>query len=425
MLLIKNGRIINPQSNQDEITDILIIDEIIKDIGKDLPFAANTEIIDAEGMIVAPGLVDIHVHFRDPGFTYKEDIESGAKAAAKGGYTTVVMMANTNPPIDNIETLKYVLNKGNKTGINIMTCAAVTQGLKGVETVDMAALKEAGAIGFTDDGIPLLDEEIVKSALKEAAKIGLPISFHEENPSYIRNNGINEGYASEQLGIYGSSREAEIVMIKRDLALAKEAGAKVVIQHISTKEGVALVRQAKADNVAIFAEAAPHHFTLTEEAVIKKGALAKMNPPLRTEEDRIAVIEGLKDGTIDVIATDHAPHSKEEKERDIKAAPSGIIGLETALSLGIRELVNKGYLTISELIERMSSNPAKLYELPAGNIMIGKSADLVIFDPSVMWVAEEFTSKSQNSPFIGEKMPGAIHYTICKGKVVWHSVTVS
>lgn len=379
----------------------------------------DVEIIDASGMLIAPGLVDVHVHFRDPGFTYKEDIQTGAAAAAAGGYTEIVLMANTRPCVDNEETLSYVLDQGSKTGIHIGSCVNVTRSMAGKELVDMEQLCERGAAGFTDDGIPLMDEELVRQAMLRAAKLKKTISFHEEDPAKITNNGINAGKASAFFGIGGSPREAEISLVKRDLQLALETGAEVVIQHISSKEAVELVRLSKKAGAKVHAEGTPHHFTLTQEAVIEKGTLAKMNPPLREEADRIAIIEGLKDGTIDMIATDHAPHSKEEKAQEITKAPSGIIGLETALSLGIRELVNKGYLTYPELIERMSTAPCRLYGLSGGQIREGGAASLVVFHPKEIWKVEKFVSKAENSPFIGEELPGVVHYTICDGKIVY------
>lgn len=435
MILIKGGYIVDPASGFEGIADILAENGKILEIGPDIrqdvraedegnsagnsSLGKDVEVIHAEGKIVAPGLVDVHVHFRDPGFTYKEDILSGARAAAKGGFTTVVLMANTKPPVDQEETLRYALEKGAKTGIHVESCGNITVGMKGKELTDMDKLVEAGAAGFTDDGVPLMDEALVKRAYEAAARLGKPLSFHEENPAFIQNNGINAGKAAEHYGIGGSDRQAEIWMVERDLALAKGTGAEISIQHISTKEAVELVRKAKKSNPHIHAEATPHHFTLTEEAAIRYGTLAKMNPPLREEEDRMAIIEGIKDGTIDMIATDHAPHSKEEKEKPITEAPSGIIGLETALSLGIRELVDKGYLTMMELISRMSWQPAKFYHLDAGYLAKGGPADLVIFDREEKWKAEEFFSKSCNSPFAGEELPGTVHYTVCGGKVVY------
>lgn len=427
MLCITNGYLIDPKSGLEGYRDILIKNGKIVEIAEQGKFPANYEAgytgyIDAAGRIIAPGLVDVHVHFRDPGFTYKEDIESGAAAAAKGGFTTVVLMANTKPSVDNEETLDYVIKKGKNTGINVHTCANVTKGMKGQELVDMESLSNAGAAGFTDDGVPVLNEEILREALRKAAKLGKPVSLHEENPEYITNNGINAGAASEYLGIGGSPREAEIDMVKRDIEIAAEEESDLSIQHISTKEAVELIRQIKKRSSHIFAEATPHHFTLTQEAVIKHGTLAKMNPPLREEADKLAIIEGLRDGTIDMIATDHAPHSVEEKEKPITEAPSGIIGLETSLSLGIRELVMPGYLSMIELLRKMSTAPAEFYHLDAGYIAEGGPADLIIFDKNAKWqvTREGFASKSCNSPFVGEWLPGVVAYTICDGKIVYN-----
>ena len=421
MLLLRNGYLIDPASGTEGYRDMLIEDGKISRIMPQGTFAAvaQAEEIDLNGQYIVPGLVDVHVHFRDPGFTYKEDIRTGARAAARGGFTTVVLMANTKPAVDNPETLQYVLDKGKETNIHIHTCANVTQGLKGEKLTDMEMLSDMGAVGFTDDGIPLKNEELLRAALQRAAKCHRPVSLHEENPALITNNGINAGKASAHFSVGGSPREAEISMVNRDLQIAIEENADLSIQHISTKEAVDLVRRAKKQSSHIYAEATPHHFTLTEDAVITHGTLAKMNPPLREEADRLAVIEGLRDGTIDMIATDHAPHSTEEKAKPLTEAPSGIIGLETSLSLGIRELVNKGYLSMSELICKMSCAPAKLYHLDAGYLAEGGPADLVVFDPDKEWVVDRFVSKAENSPFVGETMPGVIGYTICGGKIVY------
>lgn len=436
IIYITGGYMIDPASGTEGCRDLILYDgkiaaisepgisfeNLLSKIGiRTEPYAAQVKQIDASGKIVAPGLVDVHVHFRDPGFTYKENIESGAKAAAKGGFTSVVLMANTKPAVDNTETLNYVIEKGKEAEIHIHTCANVTLGLQGQQLVDMERLSEEGAVGFTDDGIPILSEDILRNALICAAKLDKPVSLHEEDPSCITNNGINAGKASAHFGIVGSPREAEIRMVERDLeaALSLSPEANLSIQHISTKEAVELVRQARKKSNHIHAEATPHHFTLTEEAAIVHGTLAKMNPPLRTEEDRMAIIEGLRDGTIDMIATDHAPHSREEKNKPITEAPSGIIGLETSLSLGIRELVEPGYLTMMQLLDRMSTAPAALYHLPAGYLAEGGPADMVIFDRHETWKVEEFVSRSSNSPFAGETLPGVIAYTICEGKIVY------
>jgi dihydroorotase len=424
MIIIKNGLVIDPANGINKKADIIVDKGKIAKIAIENDIEENScEVTDANGCIVAPGLVDVHVHFRDPGFTYKEDIETGAKAALKGGFTSVVLMANTKPPLDNEETLKYVIDKGKTTDLKVYTCATVTKGMKGQELTDMANLLKNGAVGFTDDGIPIMDEELMTSAMEKTASLNVPISLHEENPTLISNNGVNCGKASEYYNIGGSPREAEISLIERDLKIALATGACLNIQHISTKEGVELVRGAKrhakshANN--IHAEATPHHFSLTEDAVIEHGTLAKMNPPLREESDRRAIIEGLKDGTIDIIATDHAPHSKEEKEKPITQAPSGIIGLETALALGITNLTSKGEISLERLIECMSLNPATMYGLNAGTLTVGGDADIVIFNPNETYIPKDYASKSSNSPFTGQRLKGKVKYTIVNGKVVY------
>lgn len=437
MLLLKNGFVYDPASGLCGKRDILIRDGIIEAV--DAPGELTDEaleaylehvqenglrdlkVLDLEGFQIAPGLVDVHVHFREPGFTYKEDIQSGAKAAAKGGFTTVVLMANTKPAVDNIGTLQYVLEKGKQTDIHVESCGTITLGLKGEKLTDMEMLRRAGAVGFTDDGIPLLDADLAERAMKEAVRMDVPLSFHEENPAYIENNGVNKGAASAHFGIGGSDRQAEISLVERDVALAAQTMARINIQHISTKEAVELVREGKKQNPFICAEAAPHHFSLTEEAVIKYGTLAKMNPPLREEADRMAVIKGLADGTIDFIATDHAPHSEEEKAQDITKAPSGIIGLETALALGITNLVREGHLSMMELLAKMTCNPAKFYKLNAGEIKAGAPADFVVFREDEPFTVGDFASKSKNSPFAGQTLYGKIQYTICSGRVIYEN----
>lgn len=419
MILIKGGRVIDPEEKSERSADVVTEDGIIKAIGSFQDDGTYETVIYADGCVVAPGLVDVHVHFRDPGLTYKEDIQTGAAAAAAGGFTTVVCMANTRPPVDDIKTLRHVLEEGKKTGIHVLAACAVTMGMKGKELTDMEDLRAAGAAGFTDDGIPLMDEKLLERAMEQAAALDVPVSLHEEDPSYIKNNGINHGAVSDKLGIYGSPAIAEESLVRRDCELAVRTGARVNIQHISSAGGVEAVRMAKRRGGSVWAEVTPHHFTLTEEAVLTYGTLAKMNPPLRTEEDRLALIRGLQDGTIDMIATDHAPHSKEEKEKPLTEAPSGITGLETSLALGVTELVDKGYLTLPCLMEKMSLNPARLYGLDCGRMKAGAPADLVIFDPEEEFTVEKFFSRACNSPFKGWKLKGKVRCTICGGSVVY------
>lgn len=419
MILIKNGRVIDPKTNRDEVLDIIIKDDIIYKIGKFEEQDSYEEIIDAKGKIVSPGLIDVHVHFRDPGFTYKEDIQTGADSAARGGFTTVVCMANTKPVVDNEDTLKYIIEEAKKAKINVLQVASVSKDFKGKELVDMEYLKSIGAVGFSDDGIPLMDSKLVLEAMMKVKNLDLPISLHEEDSTLISNSGINQGKVSQKLGIGGAPNVAEDVMVARDCMLALNTGAKVNIQHISSGNSVDMVRLAKQLGANVTAEASPHHFTLTEEAILKYGTLAKMNPPIRTEEDKNKIIEGLKDDTIGIIATDHAPHSTEEKERKLLNAPSGIIGLETSLALGITNLVKAGHLTIIKLLEKMTINPAKLYNLRVGFIGEGAKADLIIFDADEAWTVSDFLSKASNSPFKGETLFGKVKYTICNGNIVY------
>lgn len=420
-ILIKNGILVHPERNTMEAKSLVIEEGKIKETGEGYEESDFGQVIDASGMMIAPGLIDVHVHFRDPGFTHKEDTLSGAEAAKKGGFTTIITMANTKPAVDNIETLEYLKEKGEKTGIHIIPSAAISMGLKGEELVDMDELKAHGAVGFTDDGIPLMSETLVMEAMRRAKRLDVPLSFHEEDKNFIETAGVNKGKISEKLGLGGASAIAEDILVARDGMLALETGAKVNIQHISSKNSVELVRMYKKMGANLYAEATPHHFSLTEEAVLEHGTLAKMNPPLRTEEDRKAIIDGLKDGTIDLIATDHAPHAKEEKEQPFSKAPSGIIGLETSLALGITNLVLAGHLTMPELIAKMTCNPANLYNLDYGTLEVGKCADLVIFNPNETFTVDHFISRSQNSPFLGAKLNGKIYYTICNGKIVYQA----
>lgn len=417
-MIIRNSTVLDPASGLYAKRDIRTEKGRIQEVAEVLTPAEGEEVLDASGLTTAPGLIDTHVHFRDPGFTYKETLHTGALAAAAGGFTSVICMANTSPVVDQVSVLQDILERAKKETIHIYQAASVSLGLKGQDTVDMTALKEAGACGFTDDGIPLTNAAFCYEAMCQAAKLNLPISLHEEDPSFIRNNGISHGEISGRLGVYGSPSIAEESLVARDCLLALKSGADVVIQHISSGLSVELVRTFRKLGAKLHAEATPHHFTLTEEALLEHGSLAKMNPPLRTEEDRQAIIRGLADGTIDLIATDHAPHSAEEKARPLTAAPSGIIGLETSLALGITSLVRPGHLTLPQLLEKMTVNPARLYHLSAGRIAPGMPADLVLFDPDEAWTPQTYASLSSNSPFTGKKLFGKVKYTICEGKIV-------
>ena len=421
MLLIRNGRVVDPVTETDDILDVLVEGNTIRQVGRELT-ADGAKVLDASGLVVAPGLMDAHVHFRDPGFTDKEDIFTGAAAAARGGFTTVVCMANTKPVVDSPETLAYIQQRGEQTGINLLQASSITRDLKGRELVDMEAMAAAGAAGFTDDGIPLMDEKILLEAMQRAADLDLPVSLHEEDPLFIHGAGVNDGEAARQLGYGGASRTAENVMAARDSMIALHTGASVCIQHISAAESVEIVRAAKKMGADVHAEATPHHFTLTEEAVLKYGTLARMNPPLRTETDRQAIIEGIKDGTIDMIVTDHAPHTKAEKARPIDQAPSGITGLETSLGLGIMSLVQPGHISLMQLIRLMSTNPARFYRMIPGSVSAGAPADLVIFGENEQWTVDKFASKAENSPFKGWTLPGRVHFTICGGEIIYEGV---
>ena len=404
-MLIKNGFLIDPATKKSGNYDIRIKNGIITEIGNTLSPAPNEQVTDAAGLTVAPGLIDTHIHFRDPGFTYKENIHTGSQAAAAGGFTSVICMANTSPVVDNTETLTDILERATDEKIHVYQAASVSHKLRGEEMTDMEALKTAGACGFTDDGIPLKNAAFLYEAMEKSKQLNVPISLHEEDPSFIKNNGV-----------------AEESLVARDCMIALHSGADVVMQHISSGRSVDIIRHFKSLGANIHTEATPHHFTLTDEAVLTYGTLAKMNPPLRSEADRQAIIAGLADGTIDIIATDHAPHSKEEKERSITAAPSGIIGLETSLALGITSLVRKGHLSLMQLLEKMTINPARLYHLDGGKIEKGAPADLVIFDPEAKWIPEFFASMSSNSPFIGWELYGKVKMTVCGGEIVYTAI---
>lgn len=420
MLLVKNGRVVDPQSGLDKVCDLLIDGKKIIKID-DVITEDVEQVIDATGLVVAPGLVDVHVHFREPGQTHKEDIHTGALAAAAGGFTSVVMMANTSPTISTVETLKEVLESAKKEAIHIYSVATITDHFDGQNLTDFPALLEAGAVAFSDDGIPLTNAGVVRKAMKLAKAHDCLISLHEEDPDLNGILGLNEQVAEKHFHVCGATGVAEYSMVARDVMIAYETGARVHIQHLSKAESVKVVEFAQGLGAKVTAEVAPQHFSRTEDLLLTKGANAKMNPPLRLESDRLAVIEGLKSGVITVIATDHAPHHADEKNvEDVTQAPSGMTGLETSLSLGLTHLVEGGHLCLMQLLEKMTINPAKLYGLDAGYLAENGPADLVVFDPHAdRLVTADFASKSANSPFVGDKLKGEVHYTISNGKIVF------
>lgn len=420
MVVIKNGRVMDPKTGLDQVCDLRIEGKKIVEIAENLP-TDGQEVLDATGLVVAPGLIDVHVHFREPGQTHKEDIHTGALAAAAGGFTRVVMMANTNPTISDITTLEEVLASAAKENLHIHTVATVTKNFDGQHLTDFEGLLKAGAVGFSDDGIPLQSTKVVRQALEEAKRLGTFISLHEEDPELNGILGLNENIAKEHFHVCGATGVAEYSMAARDAMIAHATGAHLHIQHLSKEESVKVVEFAQGLGAHVTAEVAPQHFSKTENLLLIKGSNAKMNPPLRLESDRLAVIEGLKSGVISVIATDHAPHHADEKNvPDITKAPSGMTGLETSLSLGLTYLVHAGHLSLMHLLEKMSYNPARLYDFDAGYIAVDGPADLTIFDPEAdRLVSDHFASKAGNSPFVGEILKGKVAYTICDGQVIF------
>ena len=421
MKLIKNGRVIDPKSQFDARADILIDGQKIIAIGQDLT-QADAEIIDATGKIVAPGLIDGHVHFREPGQTHKEDIHTGSLSAARGGFTTVVMMANTNPTVSTVETLTEVLSSAAREKIHVKSVATITDQFDGQTLTDFESLLKAGAAGFSDDGIPFTDAGRVRRAMQKAASFDTILVLHEEDPQLTGVLGINDGAIAHQCGVIGAPTVSEYSMVARDAMLALDTKARVHFQHLSAGESVDVIRFAKSLGAQVTAEVTPQHFSITEDAILTHGTTAKLNPPLRRSSDIEKLIVGLQDGTIDVIATDHAPHTHAEKDQEFTKAPSGMIGLETSLSLGLTHLVAPGHLSLMSLLEKMTSNPAQVMRLDAGYLAENGAADLVIFDAdAVRKVTTDFASKSSNSPFVGNQLQGVIAYTICDGEIVYQA----
>ncbi|HHW46121.1 MAG TPA: dihydroorotase [Clostridiales bacterium] len=417
-IYIKNARIIDPANRRDEFGDILIHNGIIAKKQQDLVRKAD-RVIDAAGLFAIPGLVDMHVHLRDPGQTHKEDIFSGSIAAAFGGITTVAAMPNTEPVVDNLQTIQYILNKAQNAAVRILPVGAMTMGLKGEELSDFESLHKAGAVAFSDDGRPVENTKIMLEALKLAQSLNVPILSHCED-LYLSNGIINESDISLRHSIPGTPTAAEDAATARDVALAASAGCSIHICHVSTKTSLDIIKAAKSAGVRVTCETAPHYFAFSDQCLESMDADYRMNPPLRGEEHRIAVVNAIKDGTIDVIATDHAPHTDEEKSDFIKA-PNGVIGMQTSLASAYTCLVKPGDISINRLIELMSVNPAKILNLPYGTLSEGAPADVVLFDPGIDWTVEKdrLPGKSHNTPFKGKKLSGKVVMTICGGRIVY------
>jgi len=419
-LLIKGGRLIDPSQGLDSITDILIADGVVLEIGTGLEAPPETPVIDAAGLIVAPGLIDMHVHLRDPGLEYKEDIASGSRAAAAGGFTSIACMPNTQPVNDNKAVTSYIVHRAeNEAVVNVLPVGSITKGGKGESLAEIGTLKEAGCVAVSDDGKPVSDADLMRRALEYSHGVGIAVISHSEELSLASGGAMNEGPVSTELGLKGIPWAAEDVAVARDVYLAEFTGSPVHIAHISTKGSARIIRDAKARGVKVTCETAPHYFTLTDDAVRGYNTNAKMNPPLRGADDVAAMKAALADGTIDAIATDHAPHHPDEKDLEFALALNGIVGLETSLPLSLK-LVEEGCIDLSALVAAMSCNPAKILGIARGTLKPGAIADVTVIDPTKEWVvaAEKLNSKSKNTPFIGWTMKGAAAYTIVKGQVV-------
>ena len=421
-LLIRQGRLVDPVGGIGGVMDVLLEDGRVAMIGSNIS-EPDAQVIDASGLVVCAGLVDMHVHLREPGFEYKETSETGAAAAAHGGFTSIACMPNTRPATDSPERIDYVKQKAAQAcGVHVWPIGAVTVGESGQELTNFEALKEAGAVALSDDGVPVQNANLMRDGLILAHRQNLTILSHCEDADMVKNYAVNEGRVSRQLRLNGRPAIAEELMVARDAMLAEETGGAVHICHISTAKSVALVRRYKRKGVQITCETCPQYFSLTEDEILSQGSLARVNPPLRTKSDVEAIIEGLKDGTIDAIATDHAPHSAEEKAKPLTEAPSGMVGLETALAVTLTYLYHTGEMNLSDILRKMTINPACILRLPTkGRLSIGADGDMVIFDPDEEWVVEpsQFASRGRNTPFGGKTLRGKVKYTIVGGRVVY------
>ncbi|UCB52342.1 MAG: dihydroorotase [Candidatus Zixiibacteriota bacterium] len=422
-LVISGGRVIDPETKTDRIADVFIQDGIIKKVEKTRARIKAKEIIDARGKVVVPGLIDMHAHLREPGREDEETIYTGSCAAVAGGFTSICCMPNTQPPIDNQETVKFVYQKAKEARCRIYCIGCITKGQKGEELTEINDLVRAGAVAISDDGKPVSNSQVLRNALEYSSMFDLPVISHCEDLSLSANGVMHEGFVSTNLGMCGIPAVAEETMIARDIALAEFTGARLHIAHVSTEGSVDLIRQAKKRGVRVTCEATPHHFTLTDEIIRTFDTNAKVNPPLRTKRDVDAIRRGLKDGTIDCIATDHAPHSIEEKEVEFDFAPPGLVGLETALGLVITELINKRILSWTQAVAKLTINPARVLNLEGGRVKRNSPADITIIDPKASWVVDppKFLSKSKNSPFAGRKLRGKVCCTIVNGKVAFEA----
>lgn len=420
--LIKGGRLIDPATKTDKIMDILVRDGLVVERAENLQIDNADEVVDASGCYVMPGLIDLHVHLREPGFEHKETIETGTKAMAKGGFTSVCPMPNTKPATDCVEVVKYIVDKAKEVSpINVLPVGAITLGQAGKEITDIAAMKEAGIYAISEDGKSVMDSGIYREAMKEAARLGIPVLAHCEDINLVQGGAMNAGKRASELGIKGISNAVEDIITARDIMIAKETGATLHLCHCSTKDSVRMIREAKAEGLKVTGEVCPHHFTLCEEDIKEDDSNYKMNPPVRGREDLEALIEGLHDDTFDAISTDHAPHHADEKAKGMASAPFGIVGSETAVELTMTELVHKGVITPYQMAEKMSYYPARILGIDKGNLDVGKVADITIIDPDREHIikAEEFISKGKNTPFEGYKAKGVVVRTIVAGKTVY------
>ena len=420
-ILIKNGRVVDPANYIDGKKDILIEDGKIKKVADFIVEDEDTNVIDADEKVVMPGFIDLHVHLREPGFEYKETIETGSKAAARGGVTSICPMPNTKPVIDSPESVKDLLKRADCSPGHILPIGACTIGQEGKELADIEGMKDAGIVALSEDGKSVMDSALFRKSLKEAARLDLPMFSHCEDKALVEGGVMNKGQKSEELGLPGITNSVEDVIVARDIIMSKEAGNRLHLCHCSTADSVVLVEMAKKQGLPVSAEVCPHHFTMSDDEITEDNGRFKMNPPLRNRADVDALKEGLKTGIMEVISTDHAPHGKEEKDQSMLKAPFGIVGLETSFALGYTELVDKGVLTLSQLVEKMSVNPAKVLGIDKGNLAPGKAADIVIADITKEYEIDssKFVSKGKNTPFDGKKVKGRVITTIVDGKIVY------